>query len=167
MRGRREKQSKELIKRGEILIDPDVIQLKQQKEKKLGRPYKYPRALVLLFLFFKSILRLPYRQTEDLVKNILKQLEPSAQLPNFRTIQYRHATEGLKLDSSPQDLEENFVALVDPSGIKLTSREEWLSEKYDEERKKNWLRLNVTLDVGNCKLLEISTNSQQVPEEQN
>ncbi|MDW8434210.1 MAG: transposase, partial [Aquificaceae bacterium] len=77
MRERRRKQSQELIKRGEILIDPDVIQLKQQKEKKLGRPYKYPRALLLLFLFFRSTLRLPYRQTEDLVKNILKQLEPS------------------------------------------------------------------------------------------
>lgn len=166
MRRRHRKHGQELIRRGEILIDPEVLQAHQHKEKKPGRPYKYPKALILFILFLKNTLGLSYRQAEDLVKKLLNQLETSVQLPNFRTLQYRHAKEGLQFDSSLQDLKGDFMVIVGPTGIRLTSSEEWPGEKHDEERKKSWIKLNLIVDAGNYKLLDINIASQKAPEGQ-
>jgi len=57
--------NKELVKRGELLIDPSLFQeeQKQKKNPKGGRPHLYPRNLILFLMFLKFALRLPYRQT--------------------------------------------------------------------------------------------------------
>ena len=55
------KYNRELVKRGEILIDPEILGVSQKKEKKPGRPYVYPDQLIILMLFLKFALRLPYR----------------------------------------------------------------------------------------------------------
>ncbi len=72
------------IRRGEILIDPDILAVSQKKEKKRGRPYLYPDQLITLLLFLKFALRLPYRQTEGVARKTFGNL--GIRVPNFRTL---------------------------------------------------------------------------------
>ncbi|GEM_PF-1428414 len=63
--------NKELVKRGEILIDPETTAVKPKgRKKRRGRPSVYPEQLIMLLLFLKFALRLPYRQTEGLAKKV-------------------------------------------------------------------------------------------------
>ncbi|MCX8076166.1 MAG: transposase, partial [Aquificaceae bacterium] len=68
--------NKDLVKRGEILIDPKILDTQSQhnEAKKLGRPFKYPRGLIIFILFLKYVLRLPYRQTEGFVRALFRQM---------------------------------------------------------------------------------------------
>ncbi|MCS6876270.1 MAG: transposase [Aquificaceae bacterium] len=49
-------------------------QAQSKQTKKLRRPFKYPRALILFILFFKYTLRLPYRQTEGFVRTPFRKM---------------------------------------------------------------------------------------------
>ena len=55
------KYNEELVKRGEILIDPSSfgLKVKQEKNKKIVRPPLYSDHLILMPLFIKFALRLP------------------------------------------------------------------------------------------------------------
>jgi len=78
--------NKELVKRGELLIDPSLFQeeQKQKKNPKGGRSYLYPRSLILFLMFLKFDLRLPYRQTEGVARKLLSFL--GVKIPNFRAL---------------------------------------------------------------------------------
>jgi len=71
MRGNWRKYYKELVRIGEILIDPETIAVTPSRKKKRGRPYTYPEQLITLLLFLKFALRLPYRQTEGVARKTL------------------------------------------------------------------------------------------------
>ncbi len=83
--------NKELVKRGELPIDPSLFQEEQKQKKNLkgGRPHLYTRNLILFLMFLKFALRLPYRQTEGIARKLLSFL--GVKVPNFRTysIPYR------------------------------------------------------------------------------
>ncbi|MEM4134685.1 MAG: hypothetical protein QXV73_05755 [Candidatus Micrarchaeia archaeon] len=53
--------NKELVKRGEMLIDLSLFEslTTPNAKPKRGRPYTYPKALILLLLLLKFSLRLP------------------------------------------------------------------------------------------------------------
>ena len=77
------KYNKQLVRRGEILINPLTFGLKSEDKqtKKTGRPVVYPNYLILLLLFIKFALRLPYRQTEGLAKQIFGAM--GMKIPDF------------------------------------------------------------------------------------
>ncbi|MCS7149401.1 MAG: transposase [Caldimicrobium sp.] len=58
--------------------------------RKLGRPFKYLRALILFILFFKYALRLPHKQREGFVRALFGEMGISTEPPNFRTIYQIH-----------------------------------------------------------------------------
>ncbi|MCX8075647.1 MAG: transposase, partial [Aquificaceae bacterium] len=116
--------NKDLVKRGEILIDPEIFdaQAQNKQTKKLGSPFKYPRGLIIFILFLKYVLRLPYRQTEGFVRALFRQMGISTNVPNFRPIHYRHTREDFHFDHLPdnlKDLPQDFVIVLDSTGIKL------------------------------------------------
>jgi hypothetical protein len=45
------------------LVKRRILGVSQKKEKKRGRSYVYPNQLIILLLFLKFALRLPYRKT--------------------------------------------------------------------------------------------------------
>ncbi|MCX7990224.1 MAG: transposase, partial [Aquificaceae bacterium] len=102
--------NKDLVRRGEILIDPEVLDTQSQhnEAKKLGRPFKYPKGLIIFILFLKHVFKLPYRQ-----------MGISTNVPNFRTIHYRHTREDFHFDHLPdnlKDLPQDFVIVLDSTG---------------------------------------------------
>ncbi len=90
--------NKELVRRGEMLIDPSIFDslTTSDAKPKRGRPYTYPKPLIFLLLLLKFSLRLPYRQT--LARKIFSSL--GVPIPN--TLHYRLTKEEIKLEDLPQ-----------------------------------------------------------------
>ena len=62
-----------LVRRGEILLGFDIIdyghiELKEMNKDKVGKPYHYPNAFLLLLGYAKVYFHLPYRQTKGIAQ---------------------------------------------------------------------------------------------------
>src|SRR5215216_6152211 len=65
--------NKSLIKRGEVLLDFDVIdnwdiELAKMNKDKKGRRFVYPDSFIKLLGYMRVYFHLPYRQTEGVVR---------------------------------------------------------------------------------------------------
>jgi hypothetical protein len=79
-----------LVRRGEILLDFDVInnwdtELKEMNQGKIGEPFHYPNTFLLLLLgYAKAYFHLPDRKTEGIAQGHAKGKVPF--IPDFTTI---------------------------------------------------------------------------------
>ncbi len=131
MKGKKD-YNKELVKRGELPIDPPLFQeqQKQKKNPKGGRPHLYPRNLILFLIFLKFALRLPYRQTKGVARKLFSFL--GIKVPNFRMLHYRFTKEEINLQDLPQvkDLPQDFVIVLNSTGLKVTNKGEWIRNRH-------------------------------------
>jgi Transposase DDE domain len=68
-----------LIRRGEILLDFDVIdnwdfELEKMNQGKEGRKFVYPDSFIKLLGYMRAYFHLPYRQTEGIVRELMLQI---------------------------------------------------------------------------------------------
>ncbi|MCX8164215.1 MAG: transposase [Aquificaceae bacterium] len=154
-----------MVRRGEMLD----AQSQNKQAKKLGRPSKCPRSLILLILFFKYVFRLPYRQAEGFAKALFRDIVVSIPLPNFRTIHYRHNREEFQFDhlpDNPKDLPQDFVIVLDSTSIKLTNRGEWLSKKHGKKRRKGGIKVHVAIDISSGRVLHMKVTDNKTHDSQ-
>jgi len=160
--------NKELVKRGEILIEPTFVRADEKEERKKGRgrPPIYSWQLIWIFLFIKFALKLPYRQTEGLARKVFGSL--GLKVPNFRTLHYRFTTSDISLSDfpDPEELPDDFVIILDSSGIKVTNRGEWLRKKHGKKARKGWVKLHVALDLRRKKVVELEVTDERVHDSQ-
>ena len=69
--------NKSLVKRGEVLLDFDVIdnwhiELDEMNKDKKGRKFVYPNSFIELLGYMRVYFHLPYRQTEGVVRDTLQ-----------------------------------------------------------------------------------------------
>jgi len=163
------KYNNQLVKRGEILINPKAFgfEEKHEQEKKRGRPFTYPEFLIRMLLFIKFALRLPYRQMEGLAKGLFSSL--GVKIPNFRTLHYRFSKMDISLESfpDPEELPDDFVIILDSTGIKVTNRGEWLRKKHGKRSRKGWIKLHVAFDLKRKKVIELEVTDESVHDSRN
>jgi len=107
-------------------------------------------------MFLKFALRLPYRQTEGIARKLLSFL--GVKVPNFRTLHYRFTKEEINLQDLPQvrDLPQDFVIVLDSTGLKVTNRGEWIRKKHRKRPRKGWVKLHVALDMNSWQVINIA-----------
>ena len=71
------KYNESLVKRGEVLLDFDVIdnwdsELEKMNQRKEGRKFVYPDSFIKLLGYMRAYFHLPYRQTEGIVNHMLQ-----------------------------------------------------------------------------------------------
>jgi hypothetical protein len=76
-----------LIRRGEILLDFDVIdswdsELEKMNQGKEGRKFVYPDSFIKLLGYMRAYFHLPYRQTEGIVRAHAANTLPSS-IPDY------------------------------------------------------------------------------------
>ena len=81
-----------LVKRGEILLDFDVIdnwntELIEMNKNKEGRKFVYPDSFIKLLGYMRVYFHLPYRQTEGVVREHASNTLPS--IPDYSNISRR------------------------------------------------------------------------------
>ena len=128
------KYNESLVKRGEILLDFDVIdnwdnELEGMNKGKEDRKFVYPDSFIKLLGYMRAYFHLPYRQTEGIVRAHAANTLPS--IPDYSRICKR--INGLKIkiddddDANKSSLHDDyFIIAIDSTGVKVTNRGEWI-----------------------------------------
>jgi IS5 family transposase len=161
------KYNESLVKRGEILLDFDVIdnwsiELEKMNEGKQGRKFVYPDSFIKLLGYMRAYFHLPYRQTEGVVRQHASDTLPS--IPDYSRICRRINILDIKINYDDEDKtslhDDNFVIAVDSTGIKVTNRGEWVRHKWNVKR--GYLKIHVAVDIKRKRILSLIVTSEQV-----
>jgi hypothetical protein len=157
-----------LVKRGEILLDFDVIdnwntELIEMNMNKEGRKFVYPDSFIKLLGYMRVYFHLPYRQTEGVVREHASNTLPS--IPNYYSnISRRINRLDIKISLDGADKsnlhDDNFVIAIDSTGIKVTNRGEWIRHKWKVKR--GYLKIHIAVDIKRKRILSLDVTSEQV-----
>ena len=157
-----------LVKRGEILLDFDVIdnwntELIEMNKNKEGRKFVYPDSFIKLLGYIRAYFHLPYRQTEGVVREHAFNTLPS--IPDYSNISRRINRLDIKIsldgaDKSDLHNDDNFVIAIDSTGIKVTNRGEWIRHKWKVKR--GYLKIHIAVDIKRKRILSLDVTSEQV-----
>ncbi len=154
-----------LVKRGEVLLDFDVIdnwhvELEKMNEGKKGRKFVYPDSFIKLLGYMRAYFHLPYRQTEGVVREHASNTLPS--IPDYSRICRRINRLDIKInDDDKTSLHaDNFVIAIDSTGVKVTNRGEWIRHKWNVKR--GYLKIHVAVDIKRKRILSLQVTSEQV-----
>ena len=162
------KYNESLVKRGEILLDFDVIdnwdsELEKMNQGKEGRKFVYPDSFIKLLGYVRAYFHLPYRQTEGIVRAHAANTLPS--IPDYSRICRRINRLDIKIDDDDQDKsslqhDDNFVIAIDSTGVKVTNRGEWIRHKWKVKR--GYLKIHIAVDIKKKRILSLQVTSEQV-----
>jgi len=138
--------NEKLVKRGWFYLSTDFVknwdkELKKMNKKKNGRPYRYPETFIQFSGLAYSFLHLPYRQLEGFLR-ALSGFVPGLRSADYTTLWQRISNLELNIPVPDNDI----VVAVDSTGMKVTSRGDWMREKHGVERK-GWIKVHVAVDV--------------------
>lgn len=115
-----------------------------RQKRTVGRPKKYPDALIELLVVVKIRFNLGYRSLEGFAKSIFTELKQWFAIPTYSTI-CKRATE-LPLHLKHAIAKGPRVISMDASGIKIYCEGEWKRKIHGPGRPRKWLKLHVALD---------------------
>jgi Transposase DDE domain len=156
-----------LIRRGEVLLDFDVIdnwdsELEEMNKDKEGRKFVYPDSFIKLLGYMRAYFHLPYRQTEDVVREHASNTLPS--IPDYSNISRRINRLDIKIsddDDKSNLFDDDFVIAIDSTGVKVTNRGgEWIRHKWNVKR--GYLKIHVAVDIKKKRILSLQVTSEQV-----
>jgi len=118
-----------LVKRGEVLLDFDVIdnwdnELEEMNKDKEGRKFVYPDSFIKLLGHMRAYFHLPYRQTEGIVRAHAANTLPS--ISDYSRICRRINRLNIKIseDNKSSVHVDNFLIAIDSTGVKVSNRGE-------------------------------------------
>ena len=152
------KYNESLVKRGEVLLDFDVIdnwptELEKMNQGKEGRKFVYPDSFIKLLGYMRVYFHLPYRQTEGVVRERASSTLPS--IPDYYSnINRRINRLNININSKNNNNNDDyFVIAVDSTGIKVTNRGEWIRHKWKVKR--GYLKIHVAVDIKKRKIISL------------
>ena len=153
--------NKSLVRRGEVVLDFDVIdnwnnnELDKMNDGKEGASYRYPESFVQLLGYMRAYFHLPYRQTEGVVRAHAGKEIPS--IPDYSTINRRVNKLDIKIN---EKIGNDIIIALDSTGIKVTNRGEWLPHKWNV--RKGYLKIHVAIDIKKKKIISLEVTSEEV-----
>jgi transposase len=160
--------NRSLVRRGEILfsygfLDEWDMVLAKMNENKKGRKFIYPESFILVIGYMRIYFHLPYRQTEGIIKATGKSLPNH---PSYGHICKRinslkaDFNSGIKADDDDDDL----MIAIDSTGIRVTNRGQWMSEKWGvkNKKKKGYLKIHVAVNTKTGEILALEVTDEKV-----
>ena len=160
------KYNESLVKRGEVLLDFDVMdnwdsELEKMNQRKEGRKFVYPDSFIKLLGYMRAYFHLPYRQTEGIVRSHAANTLPS--IPDYSRICRRINRLDIKINDgykSSLQHDDFFVIAIDSTGIKVSNRGEWIRHKWSVKR--GYLKIHLAVDIKKKRILSLIVTSEQV-----
>lgn len=158
--------NEELVRRGELLFDPDFLsgwrkELKKSNEGKEGARYRYPACLMSMLAAIHVYL-LPYRQLEGFVRIFAEHVEVmNEKRPDYTTIWWRVARVKVGIDPTVDRTKDVTIA-VDSTGIKVSNRGEWIRHKWAVKR--GFVKFHLAVDVRTGKMLSVEVTEENMPD---
>ena len=153
-----------LVRRGEVLLNFDIIdnwntELEEMNQGKKGRKFVYPDSFIKLLGYMRTYFHLPYRQTEGVVREHASNTLPS--IPDYSNISRRINRLDIRLNDDKSSVhEDNFVIAIDSTGIKVSTRGEWIRHTWNIKR--GYLKIHVAVDIKKKRILSLHVTSEQV-----
>lgn len=149
-----------LVRRGEFYISLDFLdhwdeEVARMNEGKRGRPFKFPERL-MEFLAFLHVAFLPYRQMEGFLRKLSEYI-PKLEAADYTTICKR--LQRIQLDISLQDISDDVIVAVDATGMKVSSRGDWMRHKWKVHR--GWIKVHIVVDIKTKKLLALYVTDER------
>jgi IS5 family transposase len=150
-----------LVRRGEVMMDFDVIdgwqeELEKMNDGKEGAQYKYPDSFVQFLGYMRVYFHLAFRQTEGVVKAHAGKKVPS--IPDYSTISRR--VNKLDIKVNEKEVGNDIVIALDSTGIKVSNRGEWMRHKWHVRR--GYLKIHVAVDIRKKKVVSLQVTSEEV-----
>src|SRR4051794_21508957 len=128
-------------------------------ENKKGKKYQFPDSFFLIIGHIRVYFQLPYRQTEGIIKATGKNLPDH---PSYGHICKR--INKLKVDfiSSIKADDDDMIIAIDSTGIKVTNRGQWMSDKWNIKKKKGYLKIHIVVNIKTKEILALDITDEKV-----
>lgn len=154
-----------LVRRGEILLDFDMLdeweeELKKMNRSKDGRKgarFRYPEPFMRLLAYLHVLFHLPFRQEEGFVKSLSKYVE-GLEAPDWSTIWDR--TKGLDMTLEGVRTDEPISVAIDSSGVKVTNSGDWMRKKWKVKR--GYLKVHLAVDARSKQAVSMRVTEETV-----
>jgi IS5 family transposase len=168
--------NRSLVRRGEILfsygfLDEWDMVLAKMNENKKGRKFIYPESFILAVGYVRIYLHLPYRQTEGIIKATGKNLpsHPSYGHICKRVNKLSDGSTGSGINKNNSSIDDNdLVIAVDSSGVKITNRGQWITDKWgthnnnNNNKKKGYLKIHIAVNTKTREILALEVTDEKV-----
>jgi hypothetical protein len=152
--------NRSLVRGGEILFSYDFLEtwgyeLDRTNEGKKGKPFVFPNSFILVIGYIRYSFHLPYRQTEGIIKATGKRLPSKS--PSYGHICKRinRLYIDIKRDKAVDGDDDYIIVSIDSTGIKVTNRGQWMSEKWNKQNKRGYLKIHVAVDIKTKEILAL------------
>lgn len=154
--------NRSLVRRGEILFSYDFLdswgrEIERMNRNKKGKPFVFPDSFILAIGYIRYSFHLPYRQTEGIIKATGKRLPSN---PSYGHICKR--INKLNIDIKREKIVDDLIITIDSTGIKVTNRGQWMSDKWHKQNKKGYLKIHVAVDIKTKEILALEVTSEKV-----
>jgi transposase len=159
--------NRSLVRRGEILFSYDFLdtwdsELERMNKNKMGKPFLFPNSFILVIGYIRYFFHLPYRQTEGIIKATGKRLPEKP--PSYGHICKRINKLNVNItNDNTDDVDDYIIIAIDGTGIKVTNRGQWMSEKWNvQNRKKDYLKIHVAVNIKTKEILALEVTDEKV-----
>jgi hypothetical protein len=163
--------NRSLVRSGEILFSYDFLdswgsEMEKMNNNKKGKPFIFPNSFILAIGYIRYSFHLPYRQTEGIIKATGKRLPSNS--PSYGHICKRinKLSIDIKRDGTGDgdgdgDGDDLMISIVS-TGIKVTNRGQWMSEKWNKQNRKGYLKIHVAVDIKTKEVLALEITDEKV-----
>jgi len=111
-------------------------------------------------LTLRAVFRLALRQSEGLIRSIMKMLEIDLPVPDHTTLSRRAC--GLPVCNPARIGTSELHLIVDSTGLKLRGAGEWLFEKHGTAKRRAWRKLHIGIDAGTGEIVAFDLTNKDV-----
>lgn len=134
----------------DVWISDDVLDCWQDDERihdGSGSSTKYPNSTIEACHYLRMVFKLPLRQSQGFIENILDMLGlQTLQCPDYTLLSKRLNTLGFSTPKFKKDdpLDDDIVAIaIDSTGLKRFGKDEWHQEKHKVNAKRSWRKAHL------------------------
>ena len=157
-----QKIDEKLIKRGELILDTDLLEhheeeLKAVNRGKNGRPYRMAASYIQLLSAVRYLYQMPYRQLEGFTHTLHK-LVPALPTGDYSGLRIRILSLPVDPYRSLRETNEPVSIAVDSTGIKVQKAGGWIEKKHGKKKRYVKLHFAVNTVTHEVVAMEVSTD---------
>jgi hypothetical protein len=126
---------------------------------KTGKPFVFPNSFILAIGYIRYSFRLPYRQTEGIIKATGKNLPGN---PSYGHICKRINRLNINIKRDKIDDDDDLIISIDSTGVKVTNRGQWMDKKWNVQNRQGYLKIHVAVNIKTKEILALEVTDEKV-----
>ena len=148
------------LKLAELAVKEAEKEICRHKPRTVGRPKKYPDAIILAIACFREIFNLTYRKSEDFAKDAFSTF--NIEIPDYSTLERRFGDLDIDHNIDFRRLKKAVVAMVDSTGFKVAGEGEWKVRKHGVSKRRTWTKVHILSDFNSEQILGVSVTADYI-----